>query len=219
MTAESRYTIGKLAEAAGVTPRTIRYYTAEGLLPPPQAEGRYALYTDAHRDRLRLIQRLKDAYLPLATIRTQLAGLSDAQVQALLEKCPPAPPDAPKPHVRMHVRATEPHAQQSHLEYIAQILAVTGQATESAPPASPPKRALLVSPVLGRGEGETETRGAAEEQKTEVAPISQAETWERVPLASGVELHLRAPITSEDRERLARLIAAARALFGSTDSE
>jgi len=33
------YTIGQLAELAGVTPRTIRYYTAEELLPRPDARG------------------------------------------------------------------------------------------------------------------------------------------------------------------------------------
>ena len=36
MTEEFSYTIGELAEAAGVTPRTVRYYTAEGLLPAPK---------------------------------------------------------------------------------------------------------------------------------------------------------------------------------------
>ena len=44
MSEEATYTIGELAERAGVTPRTIRYYTAEGLLPRPDTRGQYARY-------------------------------------------------------------------------------------------------------------------------------------------------------------------------------
>ena len=80
-----RYTIGELARLAGVTPRTIRYYTAEGLLPAPEARGRYALYSEDHLRRLRLIGRLKDAYLPLAEIKARLDQLTPQQVQELLD--------------------------------------------------------------------------------------------------------------------------------------
>jgi DNA-binding transcriptional MerR regulator len=204
MTEELRYSIGKLAEAARVTPRTIRYYTAEGLLPPPQTQGRYALYTDNHLRWLRLIQRLKNAFLPLATIRALMAALSDADVQALLEACPAAPPDAQR---TVRVRATEPHAHQSDLEYIAQILAVTGQSAPVPSETLPRKRALLVSPALRPAlPGEQEERTAA-----------RSETWERVPITSDVELHVRAPLTPDDRERIERLIAAARTLFGKSE--
>jgi DNA-binding transcriptional MerR regulator len=58
MAEETLYTISQLAEAAGVTPRTIRYYTAEGLLPRPDARGQYALYSQDHLLRLQLIGRL-----------------------------------------------------------------------------------------------------------------------------------------------------------------
>lgn len=207
MTEESRYPIGKLAEAAGVTPRTIRYYTAEGLLPQPQAEGRYAVYTGAHLQRLQLIQRLKNAFLPLPTIRAQMASLSDADVQALLEACP-ATPQGERQKVR--VRATEPHAHQSDLEYIAQILAVTGQSASAATVSGEPprKRALLVSPSLRPAEPPSE-----QEERT----AAHSEIWNRIPIAAGVELHLRAPLTPDDHERIDRLVAAAQALFGKSE--
>src|SRR5438045_3652795 len=35
----AQLTIAELAARAGVTPRTIRYYVAEGLLPPPGGRG------------------------------------------------------------------------------------------------------------------------------------------------------------------------------------
>lgn len=78
------FRLNELTDSTGVTPRTIRYYIAEGLLPPPQGAGPAAVYTAAHRDRLQLIGRLKDQYLPLREIRRRLATLTDAQVRAEL---------------------------------------------------------------------------------------------------------------------------------------
>src|SRR5919199_521942 len=79
-----RYRIAELARATGVTPRTIRYYVAEGLLPPPEGAGPAAVYSARHRDRLELIGRLKDQYLPLKEIRRRLATLTDDEVRAWL---------------------------------------------------------------------------------------------------------------------------------------
>ena len=76
-----RLTLGELTAAADVSVRTVRYYIAEGLLPPPEGSGPGSAYTQGHLDRLRLIQRLKEAYLPLKEIRRRLSGLSDDEVQ------------------------------------------------------------------------------------------------------------------------------------------
>ena len=70
-----RLTLGELTAAADVSVRTVRYYIAEGLLPPPEGSGPGSAYTQGHLDRLRLIQRLKEAYLPLKEIRRRLSGL------------------------------------------------------------------------------------------------------------------------------------------------
>ena len=86
--------IGDFAAAAGVSPRTVRYYIVEGLLPPPEGAGLGAMYTPAHLDRLRLILRLKDTYLPLKEIRRQLTGLDDAGVRGRLEEMETAAPPA-----------------------------------------------------------------------------------------------------------------------------
>src|ERR687893_789744 len=79
-----RLTLGELTAAADVSVRTIRYYIAEGLLPPPEGSGPGSAYTAGHLDRLLLIQRLKEAYLPLKEIRRRLSGLSDDEVRSLL---------------------------------------------------------------------------------------------------------------------------------------
>jgi DNA-binding transcriptional MerR regulator len=56
------YPIRELAERAGVSVRTVRYYIQEGLLPAPDTQGRFASYTEEHLDRLELIRRLKEAF-------------------------------------------------------------------------------------------------------------------------------------------------------------
>jgi DNA-binding transcriptional MerR regulator len=68
------YSIGELADEAGVSTRTIRYYVSEGLLPPPVGAGPHSRYTDAHRQQLEIIGRLKAQYLPLKEIRRRLIG-------------------------------------------------------------------------------------------------------------------------------------------------
>lgn len=63
--------IDDLARRSGVPTRTIRYYSQQGLLHPPQLRGRIGFYDDKHLDRLRLIKELQEKrFLPLAVIRS-----------------------------------------------------------------------------------------------------------------------------------------------------
>ena len=78
--AMTRYRLHELAHLTGVTPRTIRFYIAEGLLPRPEGNGPAAVYSADHRDRLRLIALLKDRYLTLQEIRRELAALEPSAV-------------------------------------------------------------------------------------------------------------------------------------------
>ena len=188
MTETARYTIGKLAAAAATTPRTIRYYTAEKLLPPPLTEGRVAVYTESHCSRLRLIQRLKNAFLPLDAIRSRIADLTDAQVENLLADSADAPENSAlsetEKRLQMQIQAAETRSERSGAEYVAQILAVSGQAVEADAPSEPKsKRALLVSPVFRPTELET--------KRVEIA--EGREIWERISLRNGAELHVRVP--------------------------
>ncbi len=205
----ARYTIGKLAEAAATTPRTIRYYTTENLLPPPRIGGRVAIYTEAHRNRLLLIQRLKNAFLPLDAIRTQLAEMTDAQVENLLAGGTDAPQsDTPNAiEQRLRIQMTGPHSERGGAEYVAQILAVSGQAQMESPDAPKTKRALLVSPVFRPAESADEAGGMAAREGRAV--------WERIALAGGAELHVPIPEDRAGREILEARIAATRAIFAA----
>jgi DNA-binding transcriptional MerR regulator len=61
--------IGELAEQAGVTPRTIRYYEVLGLLGPSEREGQgFRYYTETELTRLKKIDVLKQLGLTLEEI-------------------------------------------------------------------------------------------------------------------------------------------------------
>jgi DNA-binding transcriptional MerR regulator len=76
----------ELAQRAGVSARTIRYYVQRGLLPAPTFRGRDTVYTDDHLLRLQVIQRLQKQFLPLDRIQHELTTRSVRQLQELLQK-------------------------------------------------------------------------------------------------------------------------------------
>ncbi|MFL1462572.1 MerR family transcriptional regulator [Roseococcus sp. DSY-14] len=68
--------IGDLHRATGVKPTTIRWYEAEGLLPPPaRTEGGHRAYGEAHLRRLGFIRHARELGFPMPAIR-QLLDLS-----------------------------------------------------------------------------------------------------------------------------------------------
>ncbi|MCP2167340.1 MerR family transcriptional regulator [Goodfellowiella coeruleoviolacea] len=61
--------IGELAARAGVSSRTVDYYTNLGLLAPARrTAGNYRLYQQADVERIHLIQRLEGQGVPLEEI-------------------------------------------------------------------------------------------------------------------------------------------------------
>ena len=57
-TEKREFRTAELAEAAGITTRTLRFYRERKLLPPPRREGRIAWYDEHHLARLRSITAL-----------------------------------------------------------------------------------------------------------------------------------------------------------------
>ena len=190
--AAGRYTVKELADRGGVTPRTIYYYVSEGLLPPPERGGPATTYRDEHLARLRLIRRLKEEYLPLAEIRRRLAGLSAAEVEALLDAPPAAPPT------------------ESAREYLARVLGPADARRAplkdhvSMGPIPPP---AAPSPSLGRAHGVRPHVGAGE--AAEVTPVEQ-DDWRRVRIGPDVELHVRRDAPPAVRKNLQRMVEAIR---------
>ena len=61
--------IHELAQQVGIPPKTIRYYEAIGLLPPPpRGANNYRQYGPADLDRLRLVVGARSLGLPLPVI-------------------------------------------------------------------------------------------------------------------------------------------------------
>jgi len=84
------YRVEELAAAAGVRVDTIRFYQAKGLLPAPRREGRNAIYSDEHLQRLRHIRGYQTQGLTLALIKrlldAPLASKGDALLRAVAEE-------------------------------------------------------------------------------------------------------------------------------------
>lgn len=84
--------IGELAERAGMTAKTLRFYEQSGLLPPPKrTPSGYRDYDEAALGRLRFIRAAQAAGLSLAEITEVMAAREHAgppcrHVTALLDE-------------------------------------------------------------------------------------------------------------------------------------
>ncbi|MFO0605188.1 MAG: MerR family transcriptional regulator [Polyangiales bacterium] len=76
----SRWKLDELAQRAGVSPRTVRYYVQRGLVPAPEFRGPDTAYTDDHLTRLRAIRALQERHLPLDAIEAALANRTTADI-------------------------------------------------------------------------------------------------------------------------------------------
>ena len=63
-----RFRIDELAQRSGLPSGTIRFYQREGLIPPPEREGRVAYYSEEHLLRLERIRALQSQGLPLSLV-------------------------------------------------------------------------------------------------------------------------------------------------------
>ena len=78
------FTIGRLAETAGVNVETVRYYERRGLLEQPPRPGQgYRQYSDADVWRLQFIRRGKDLGFTLAEIAELLGPEGERSSEAI----------------------------------------------------------------------------------------------------------------------------------------
>jgi DNA-binding transcriptional MerR regulator len=182
---DDRYSLTELADLAGVTPRTVRFYLAQGLLPAVGQSGPGSKYDPDHLARLRLIRRLQAEHLPLAEIRRRLDDLDPGEIRGLAGDPEPAPPS------------------DSALDYLRTVLATPA-------PARMRLTRRLVPAVAAERSG-TYAPPAAEAPPTSV-PIERSQ-WERIVLAPDVELHLRRPLSRAQNKQVDRLVTIARELL------
>ncbi len=228
MSDETIWTIGELAAAADVTPRTIRYYTAEGLLPPPDLHGKYARYGVEHLRRLQLITRLKASYLPLNEIRARIEKLSAGEVAELLAEYKQAPSEAASGSAADYVAQImqgrlAPPSTETRLGYKTSTHQERGMLPPQAPLGEPagPETAMPGRPALPHGrivpvQSHNSTLLSRLVPRAPQESREHGETWQRIALAPGIELHIHEPAAPEMRERIGRLVELADEIFSDS---
>lgn len=192
--AGDEYSLDELSKLANVTPRTVRYYIAEDILPPPMIGGRNATYSQEHLDRLIAIGAMKDMYLPLREIRHRLNTLTPEQMRdpAYLATLSQAVVVDRALHKRLQSRGD-----------IAR-----SEIAESA--------AEYLDRVEGRGERRG-SRSRRQERPMSPQPMSMPEppstTWERFPLGDDAELMMRSSKVQSMGPRLHRTLHRLRHLI------
>ncbi len=206
------YSLADLARLADVTPRTVRYYVAQGLLPSPEAAGPATRYGEQHLARLRLIRRLQRDHLPLAEIRSRLASMTDADILAAAGTAEP-----------------EPEGTAGALDYVHELMArsgvtpsLGGRAVAEAPapyatrPASLLRR-LAVPEAPVASSTPMPAAPAVPVPAEEPAPTHTTQpdrsTWERLVITADVELHVRRPLDRHTNRRVDQLERIARELL------
>lgn len=87
----------ELAEAAGITVRTLRFYRERKLIPPPRREGRIAWYDEHHLARLHTISALLERGHTLSGIADLATAFeSGRDVAQLLGLATTEPPPGPR---------------------------------------------------------------------------------------------------------------------------
>jgi DNA-binding transcriptional MerR regulator len=125
--ARDLYSIAEVQEITGLSPRTVRFYISEGLIPPAHGRGPSATYDHSQLQRLTLIQQLKADHLPLDEIKKRLDILSDRQVASIVQAdSRPAGESwqriALHPDIELHVRSKSMPESQELDETVSLIL-------------------------------------------------------------------------------------------------
>jgi DNA-binding transcriptional MerR regulator len=160
--------------------RTVRYYLAEGLIPPAEEkQGTASLFGYRHLLQLLVVKKLQADHLPIRAIRELVAGKTEGQLEGLLGG-------------GQEPAAGGPGARNEALGYLESLLqrgpVRAHVPAQSAPPTPMPPSALAGPPSAA-------------------APLPR-ETWSRVELEPGLEVHVsdgyRPPETEGALRRLSQ---------------
>ncbi|MGQ9688559.1 MAG: MerR family transcriptional regulator [Desulfobaccales bacterium] len=182
--------------------RTLRFYITEGLIDRPLGkEGTAALYGYRHLLQALIVKALQGAYLPIKRIKEILAGKNDRELEAILAcqtlETPGGDPGLePFEAMLREFQELDVHlARQKALNYLENLVS----------PLEPPSRLdmLFCSPPVPRQEVEPlrlrhapgifRHRGRYKQE----SPVT--DTWERLYLDDGIELHIRSDRLKELR--------------------
>jgi DNA-binding transcriptional MerR regulator len=238
-----QYLIHEVAEKAGVSTRTIRYYITEGLLPAPSNRGRYASYDPAYIDLIRLIRQLKDSFLPLKEIKLLVHDISPERVQELLRS------SETLRRLQQEVGFSAENAEETdddtakgYINHVMQRRLVKRVSDEivnyEQPPAFQEENLMMSAPRIT--DADSFEKPAFIRKRTQApkdAPIPMAaqpgdhswesnnnikqelredtnlNTWQRYEIMEGVELNIRRDVEKQSSGKLADIIITIRQLF------
>jgi len=240
---DEQYLIHEVAEKAGVSTRTIRYYITEGLLPPPSNRGRYASYDPAYIDLIRLIRQLKDSFLPLKEIKLLVHEISPERVQELLRS------SETLRRLQQEVGFNAENAEETnddsakgYINHVMQRRLVQRVSDElvnyDQPPAFREDNLMMSAPRITDADSfekpafirkrtqvpssaPVPTREKTENLSAEMKQYANQEfkeevnlnTWQRYEITEGVELNIRGDVEKQSSGKLADIIITIRQLF------
>ena len=133
--------------------RTVRYYLAEGLIPPAEEkQGTASVFGYRHLLQLLVVKKLQAEHLPIRAIKDLVTGKTERQLEKLLGAEQERAPGSP--------------GREEALGYLESLLK-KGAPSPAPPPSAPPPVAFMASPSA-----------------------STRETWARVELEPGLEVHV-----------------------------
>ncbi len=189
---------------SGLPRRTIHFYVAEGLLPPPDGRGRSARYSTEHLIRLELIQILRETtQLRLEGIREMLAPLTVEELSDFKHRLEDAPLAQQSPYgTREVVRALEAVELAEPEPPMA--------ADPSRPAALDHEDAVMASMQPGGFIRQSRVREPVGARHM-AAPGE--DMWRRVKITDDLEIHYRPKSDSPFLGKIMKLVAMAKKTF------
>ena len=176
---ETTYSIKDLEGLTGIKIRTIRFYIAEGLVPPPDGTGGGASYGEKHLLPLQAIKLLHESQIKLSGIKDVLSGMTHEQMRSLVA-------DA-----EAGTRTWDMASLESWVKPVAPVaVPVPGNFSFAAIGSS------TVSPQPSTNILSKLTRPAAPEH----------ETWHRLRPLDGIEVNIRSDIDTKTRDLVMQLV-------------
>jgi DNA-binding transcriptional MerR regulator len=197
-------TLDDLANLSKMPIRTLRYYIQEGLLPGPDTRGKFASYSRQNLDRIKMIQRLKDKYLPLLQIKQLLENMSEDDIHQMLQYQDELYPciNQPRLEINQEVHPTEPGSKAlDYIRALEQEHGIIQSVNEPGP-------AVIKSPTKDHVYNQ-------EPKHYQSPPISRVrrESWRKIIFIDGFELHISAAREKEFKVEIQQLLEFTRNLL------
>jgi DNA-binding transcriptional MerR regulator len=196
---QARGTVSELPDE-----RTVRYYLTEGLISPAEEkQGTASVFGYRHLLQLLAVKKLQSEHLPIRTIRELVNSRSERQLERLLGS-----------EQDWKTRAGERGEKNEARRYLETLLTKSASSSPSPPRAQAARQTESDSPKLA-SQKPAPSKLASPDWSS---PSSERDTWGRIEIESGLELHVRdgfrMPQEARAVRRLAQAILDAIKLYG-----